>query len=127
MTALSAGQKKKLGLASVLLSDRKVLLLDEPFSGGLDPAGIMAVRRVLQHRALNGQTILLSTPVTEIVTELADRLLVLRDGELAYNLTRSEILESVPTDSNVSTWLEALVFPNVHDRVDHFVNLMSAV
>lgn len=128
VTALSAGQKKKAGLASVLLSDRRLLLLDEPFSGGLDPAGIMAVRRVLQHRATHaGQTILLTTPVTELVTELADRLLVLRDGELAHNLTRREIQDAVPAGSTVAAWLEELVFPNVHEQVDEFVSLMPSV
>jgi ABC-type multidrug transport system ATPase subunit len=126
LSSISAGQKQKVALASALLSDRKLLVLDEPFSGGLDPAGIMALRRVLKHQAsANGQTILLSTPVTELVTELADQLLVLRDGMLAHNLTRAEILASVPPDSNVSTWLEGLVFPDIHERVDEFVSLST--
>ena len=125
LTALSAGQKKKVGLASAMLSDRELLLLDEPFSGGLDPAGIMAVRRVLKYRAeRTGQTILMTTPVTELVTELADRLLVLRDGELAHNLTRAQILAAVPSGSTIAQWLEALVFPNVHEQVDRFLELM---
>ena len=128
VSSLSAGQKKKAGLVSVLLSDRRLLMLDEPFSGGLDPAGILAVRRLLKHRAeVNGQTILMTTPVTELVTELADRLLVLRDGELAFDLTREQIMNSVPEGSNAATWIEGLVFPDVHEQVDRFVNLVSAV
>jgi len=74
--SLSDGQRKKTGLVAALLTDRDVLLLDEPFSGGLDAAGILAVKRILRRRADNGQTILLTTPVTEFVTEIADRLLV---------------------------------------------------
>ena len=128
VSSLSAGQRKKAGLASALLADRQLLLLDEPFSGGLDPAGMMAVRRVLKYRAEHsGQTVLMTTPVTELVTELADRLLVLRDGELAYNLTRAEILNSVPEGATVSEWLEALVFPNVHEQVDNFIEMMPMV
>ena len=128
VASLSAGQRKKAGLASALLADRKLLLLDEPFSGGLDPAGIMAVRRVLKYRAEHsGQTVLMTTPVTELVTELADRLLVLRDGQLAHNLTRAEILNSAPEGATDSEWLEALVFPNAHERVDNFIEMMPMV
>lgn len=43
LQSLSTGQKKKVGICSVLLADRQLLLLDEPFSGGLDPAGIAAL------------------------------------------------------------------------------------
>ena len=120
--SLSAGQKKKVGIAGALLSDRPLMLLDEPFSGGLDPAGIMAVRRVLKHRAATlGQTILMTTPVIELVTELADRLIVLRNGQLAHNLTREEITASVPSNISAARWLENLVFPNVHNRIEEYV------
>ena len=46
----SSGQKKKVALCAALLTEAPVLLLDEPFSGGLDPAGILALKRVLQWR-----------------------------------------------------------------------------
>src|SRR5262249_10367694 len=45
----SAGQKKKVALCSALVTEAPLLLLDEPFSGGLDPAGILALKRLLQH------------------------------------------------------------------------------
>ncbi len=124
--SLSDGQKKKLGLISALLADRDVLLLDEPFSGGLDPAGILAVKRVLRNRSDRGQTILMTTPVTEYVAEVADRLLVLRDGELIHNLTREEIHSSAGTESSVVESLEEIVFPDIHRRVDEYLESTSA-
>lgn len=124
--SLSAGQKKKLGLISALLADRDVLLLDEPFSGGLDPAGILAVKRVLRSRSDRGQTILMTTPVTEYVAEVADRLLVLRDGELIHDLTREELVSSAGTESGIVQSLEAIVFPDIHRRVDDYLASMTA-
>ena len=49
--AYSTGQRKKIALAGALASEAPVLLLDEPFAGGLDPSGILALKRVIQHRA----------------------------------------------------------------------------
>ena len=45
----SAGQKKKIALCSALVTEAPVLLLDEPFSGGLDPSGLMTLKRIFQH------------------------------------------------------------------------------
>jgi ABC-2 type transport system ATP-binding protein len=79
----STGQQKKMALCTALISEAPVLLLDEPFSGGLDPSGILALKRVLQGLAQRDDvTVLLATPVPELVEELADRVAVLRDGRI---------------------------------------------
>ena len=44
----SSGQQKKIALCAALMSEAPVLLLDEPFSGGLDPSGLLALKRVLR-------------------------------------------------------------------------------
>src|SRR5262245_14564755 len=80
--SLSAGQTKKVALCSALLPDPPVLLLDEPFSGGLDPAGTLVLKRVLKKRVVGGRTIVLTSPVPEIVEEIADRVAILRDGQV---------------------------------------------
>src|SRR5579872_4595643 len=80
----SAGQQKKISLCSALVTEAKVLLLDEPFSGGLDPSGILALKHVLRRLAEHeGWTILMTTPVPELVDELADRMIILKDGQIA--------------------------------------------
>lgn len=81
ISSYSTGQQKKISLAAALVTEAPILLLDEPFSGGLDPSGILAMRRVLQHLAKGDQTtIVISTPVPELIEDLADRIAVLRDG-----------------------------------------------
>lgn len=79
----SHGQKKKIALASVLVTECPILLLDEPFGGGLDPAGIFALRHVLKRWVSrpDGQVVL-TAPAPELVEELADRILVLREGQV---------------------------------------------
>lgn len=83
----STGQQKKIAICGALISEARVLLLDEPFSGGLDPAGLYALKQILlKLRAGDERTILLATPVPELVDEIADRVAVLRDGAIvAYD------------------------------------------
>ena len=72
--SLSAGQKKKVALCSALVAETPVLLLDEPFSGGLDPAGIMTLKRIIQHHQRRKEaTIVLTSPVPELVEEIQRR------------------------------------------------------
>lgn len=119
---LSTGQKKKVGLCSALLADRDLLLLDEPFSGGLDPAGISALRRVLLNRSRDiGQTIVLTTPVVELVTELADRLLILQDGKLAHNLNRADVQQLMSNTASSADALNELIFPDAEHRIQHYL------
>jgi ABC-type multidrug transport system ATPase subunit len=81
--SLSTGQKKKVVLCAALVAETPILLLDEPFAGGLDPSGILALKRVLRHRVeREGATVVVATPVPELVAELADRVAVLRDGQV---------------------------------------------
>ncbi|MAT72074.1 MAG: ABC transporter [Planctomycetaceae bacterium] len=84
MSDYSAGQQKKIALAGALITEAPYLLLDEPFSGGLDPAGILALKRVLRRLADDQRvTVVMTTPVPELVEELASRVAIIRDGRLA--------------------------------------------
>lgn len=79
----SNGQKKKLALAAALVSDAPILMLDEPFAGGLDPAGLMSLREVLKRLCRDEQrTIVMTAPAPELVDELAQKFLILRDAQL---------------------------------------------
>ena len=121
--SLSAGQKKKVGLCAGLLANRPLLLLDEPFSGGLDPAGIAALRRVLIDRArTHHQTIVLTTPVAEVICELADRLLILRDGELVHNLNRTELQHHLAIGPSSADALNSLIFPDAELRIQRYLD-----
>ncbi|MEV6153423.1 ATP-binding cassette domain-containing protein [Nonomuraea sp. NPDC052129] len=79
--ALSTGMRQRLRLATALLGDPHVLLLDEP-SNGLDPEGIAWLRRFLHDLAAEGRAILVSSHVLSEVDQMAERVVVIRDGRL---------------------------------------------
>jgi ABC-2 type transport system ATP-binding protein len=77
----SLGMKQRLGIAAALLSDPKLLLLDEP-ANGLDPAGIVAMRETLRHLASTGKTVFVSSHVLGEVEQLADVIGIIANGRL---------------------------------------------
>jgi len=79
--SLSTGVARRTLLASVLIGDPEILLLDEP-TMGLDPAARSDLRKILRDLVRRGKTILLSTHLLEDVQEVCDRVLFLRDGVL---------------------------------------------
>jgi ABC-2 type transport system ATP-binding protein len=77
----SLGMKQRLGIAAALLSDPRLLLLDEP-ANGLDPAGIVAMRETLRHLASTGKTVFVSSHVLGEVQQLADVIGIIASGRL---------------------------------------------
>jgi ABC-type multidrug transport system ATPase subunit len=121
MNSYSAGQKKKIALASALITEAPVLLLDEPFSGGLDPAGILALKRVLKRRVGEQRnTIVLTSPVPELVEEVADRIVILRNGEIAAFDTLDGLRRSTGCTGSLADVLEQLIFPETMQKLDDY-------
>jgi ABC-2 type transport system ATP-binding protein len=77
----SLGMRQRLGIASALLGDPPVLLFDEPFNG-LDPEGVLWVRRLFHRLAAQGRTVLVSSHLMSEVEHAADHLIVIGRGEL---------------------------------------------
>src|SRR5262245_11565182 len=77
----SLGMRQRLGLASALLGDPEVLILDEP-ANGLDPAGVHWLRGFLRQYAEAGGTVLISSHVLAEVAQTANSVLILSHGRL---------------------------------------------
>ncbi|WP_330308462.1 MULTISPECIES: ABC transporter ATP-binding protein [unclassified Streptomyces] len=79
----SLGMRQRLGLASALLGDPRVLVLDEP-ANGLDPAGMAELRDLLRELAAESRTVLMSSHVLSEVAQTVDRVVIVADGTLRY-------------------------------------------
>ena len=79
----SAGMRRRLALARVLMQPAEVVLLDEPY-GQLDPPGFRLVDRLLARLREEGRTVLMATHLLERGADLCDRGLVLEEGRLVW-------------------------------------------
>lgn len=79
----SLGMRQRLALATALLGDPDVLLLDEPING-LDPEGIRWIREFLRALAAQGKTVLLSSHLLSEIEQTVDDVVVIRRGRLAF-------------------------------------------
>jgi ABC-2 type transport system ATP-binding protein len=93
VSGYSLGMKQRLGIAAALLSDPRLLLLDEP-ANGLDPAGIVAMRATLKHLASTGKTVFISSHILAEVEQLADTVAIIAAGRLVREGRMEELLLS---------------------------------
>src|SRR6266536_1383497 len=92
----SLGMSQRLGLASALLGDPKVLMLDEPLNG-LDPEGIVWVRNLMKHLAAEGRTVFVSSHLMNEMAVTADHLGVIGRGKLIAACSTEEFIERSTT------------------------------
>ncbi len=95
----SLGMKQRLGLATALLGDPGVLVLDEPING-LDPEGIRWIRTFLQALAAEGRTILVSSHLLSEVRQTVDDVVVIAGGRLRF-VGPLSALEGTATGSSI--------------------------
>jgi ABC-2 type transport system ATP-binding protein len=81
VSGYSLGMKQRLGIAAALLSDPRLLLLDEP-ANGLDPAGIVGMRETLRRLAESGKTVFVSSHMLSEVQQLVDVVGIIARGRL---------------------------------------------
>ncbi len=79
----STGMKQRLGLATALLHDPELLILDEP-TNGLDPMGIIELRTILKRLQGEGQTVLLSSHILSEVEKLVTHIGVIKGGKVVF-------------------------------------------
>jgi ABC-2 type transport system ATP-binding protein len=103
-STFSLGMKQRLAIASALLNDPEILILDEP-TNGLDPQGIHQIRDIIRLIASQGTTILLASHLLDEVEKVCSHVLVLQKGKILYSgtvdgMTANEGFFELQSDDN---------------------------
>jgi ABC-2 type transport system ATP-binding protein len=88
----SLGMKQRLGIASTLLTDPALVILDEP-TNGLDPAGQREIREIIPRLAQDGHGVLLASHMLHEVEQVSDKVAIVRRGELITEGGVDELLK----------------------------------
>jgi len=94
----SLGMKQRLAIASALLNNPEMLILDEP-TNGLDPKGIHEIRKIIKDIAQTGTTIILASHLLDEVEKICDQVVILQKGKKIFD-------GSVTNLSNMQNWFE---------------------
>ena len=112
---LSEGEKRRVAIAGVLAMAPEVLILDEP-TACLDPAGVKRVSKILQQLHENGTTIVMITHSLDVIIGLAQRIIVLNEGEIKHDGTRESVFADADLLTSVNMELPRIV------RLSKFLN-----
>jgi ABC-2 type transport system ATP-binding protein len=111
-STFSLGMKQRLAIASALLNDPEILILDEP-TNGLDPQGIHEIRKIITEIASRGTTILLASHLLDEVEKVCSHVVVIREGVKLYSgkvdeMTASKGLFELKVEKDEEKLLAAL-------------------
>lgn len=104
---LSKGMTQKLGLAACFLSNKSLLILDEPMSG-LDPKARVLVKQQIKNKKQQGTTIFFSSHMLADVEELADEMAVLHRGEVRFTGSVGEFKQRFAGDGMEQAYLNCI-------------------
>lgn len=127
----SLGMKQRLSIASALLCDPEVMILDEP-TNGLDPQGIAAIRELIIEIAKSGKTIVLASHLLDEVQKVCTDFSVLKKGKLIYtgkveDVTKGEIAVEVMAAEPLSELLNSASFiTEVKEEKDKYIVKLEA-
>lgn len=94
VSTYSAGMKKKLALAAVLLHDPELFFLDEPFTG-IDPRSVKMIKDLLKDAARKGKTVFLTSHILPIVEELCEKVAICHKGKIVFSAATESLYDEV--------------------------------
>lgn len=119
----STGQKKKIGICSALVTEAPILILDEPFSGGLDSSGLLALSQVLKRLAdRKDVTVVMAVPVPELVESLAHKIAIIAHGKILAYDTADGLCKIAGCTGGLPEVLEALIHPEVFKNIESYLD-----
>jgi ABC-2 type transport system ATP-binding protein len=119
----SNGQKKKVAICGALVTEVPVMVLDEPFTGGLDPSAILVLTRVLRHLAdESGATILMASQVPETVEQMAHQIIVISNTRLAAYDTLDGLRAKTGCKGSLPEVFAELVHPQTLEHIENYFN-----
>ncbi len=123
----SNGQKKKIAICGVLATEAPVLVLDEPFTGGLDPSAIMVLRRVLKHLAdREDVTILMASQIPEMVEHLAHQIAILSGTRVVACDTLDALRAKTGCSGSLPEVFEKVINPQTLEHIERYFNRPKA-
>lgn len=123
----SNGQKKKIALCGALVTEAPVLVLDEPFTGGLDPSAILALSRVLKHLAdTAAATIVMASQIPETVELLAHRIAIISGTRIAAYDTLDGLRAKTGCAGSLPEVFEKIVHPQTMEHLEKYFNRPKA-
>ena len=123
----SNGQKKKIAICGALVTETPVLIFDEPFTGGLDPSAILALRRVLKHLADRSEvTIVMASQIPEMVELLAHRIAILSGTHLVAYDTLDGLRAKTGCAGSLPEVFEKIVHPQTMEHLEKYFNRPKA-
>ena len=90
---LSGGERRRLEIARCLISDPKIIMLDEPFAG-IDPVTVQNIQVIIRELSDNGIAILITDHAAREILEITDRTYVLSEGQILVSGSREQIVEN---------------------------------
>lgn len=93
VSSYSHGTKQKLAIIGALITNPKLLILDEPFVG-LDPEATLNLRMIMRDLCQQGSSVFFSTHVLEVAQKICDKIAMIRDGEIVIEGNTQDLIQS---------------------------------
>lgn len=90
---LSGGQQKRVSIAGIIAMNPELMIIDEP-TAGLDPQGVDQVLTILNHLNEKGMTLLVSSHNVELITEFANKIFIVHDGEIINEGSTNDVFSN---------------------------------